>query len=315
MKTYGNPAKPALLYIHGGPRGNSTLFEGTTAQTLADRGFYVIVYDRRGEGRSADSAASFTFDEAFTDLNALLNSLKLSKVNLLGHSFGGIVASLYSEKHPEKIQRLFLIGALVNQQQSYDHILQTAIASGREQTNPAMLQRVQAIQTLDKSSAQYRGLTYQLAAELGRRLQVLNAHVTTAESCTGGGIAEAITRIPGSSAWFEAGYVTYSNAQKTRQLGVPEGLFVQVGAVSQEVVEAMVRGAQAASGARFAVAVSGVAGPDGGSPAKPVGTVWLAWGDGRHVSSERRHFDGDRDSVRRQTVIAALEGLLQLGAE
>lgn len=84
----------------------------------------------------------------------------------------------------------------------------------------------------------------QLAAELGRRLQVLNAHVTTAESCTGGGIAEAITRIPGSSAWFEAGYVTYSNRQKTRQLNVPETLFAKVGAVSQEVVEAMVRGAQ-----------------------------------------------------------------------
>ena len=154
-----------------------------------------------------------------------------------------------------------------------------------------------------------------LSARLGEHLRRFNAQVTTAESCTGGGIAEAITRIPGSSAWFEAGYVTYSNAQKTRQLGVPEGLFTQVGAVSQAVVEAMVRGAQAASGARFAVAVSGVAGPDGGSPAKPVGTVWLAWGDGRHVSSERRHFDGDRDSVRRQTVIAALEGLLQLGAE
>lgn len=167
VKTYGNPAKPALLYIHGGPRGNSTLFEGTTAQALADRGFYVIVYDRRGEGRSADSAATFTFDEAFTDLNAILNSLKLHKVSLLGHSFGGIVASLYSEKHPEKIQRLFLIGALVNQQQSYDHILLTAIASGREQTNPTIAQQVQAIQALDKNSAQYRGLTYQLAAELG----------------------------------------------------------------------------------------------------------------------------------------------------
>lgn len=167
VKTYGNPAKPALLYIHGGPRGNSTLFEGTTAQALADRGFYVIVYDRRGEGRSVDSAATFTFDEVFTDLNAILNSLKLHKVNLLGHSFGGIVASLYSEKHPEKIQRLFLIGALVNQQQSYDHILLTAIASGREQTNPTIAQQVQAIQALDKNSAQYRGLTYQLAAELG----------------------------------------------------------------------------------------------------------------------------------------------------
>ena len=104
----------------------------------------------------------------------------------------------------------------------------------------------------------------QLAAELGRRLQVLNAHVTTAESCTGGGIAEAITRIPGSSAWFEAGYVTYSNRQKTRQLNVSEKLFAKVGAVSQEVVEAMARGAQEKSLARFAVAVSGVAGPDGG---------------------------------------------------
>ena len=151
----------------------------------------------------------------------------------------------------------------------------------------------------------------QLAAELGRRLQVLNAHVTTAESCTGGWIAEAITRIPGSSAWFEAGYVTYSNRQKTQQLNVPAELFDSVGAVSREVVEAMVLGAQAQSLARFAVAVSGVAGPDGGTPNKPVGTVWLAWGVGSEVSTERRHFPGDRDEVRRQTVIAALEGLIR----
>ena len=154
----------------------------------------------------------------------------------------------------------------------------------------------------------------QLAAELGQQLLLAKAQVSTAESCTGGGIAEAITRIPGSSAWFEAGYVTYSNAQKTRQLGVPAALFGQVGAVSQEVVEAMVRGAQAASGARFAVAVSGVAGPDGGSPNKPVGTVWLAWGVGETVTSEVQHFPGNRDEVRRQTVKAALEGLLRRAA-
>ncbi|KHK61500.1 MULTISPECIES: CinA family protein [Pseudomonas] len=151
----------------------------------------------------------------------------------------------------------------------------------------------------------------ELAAELGRRLQLLNAHVTTAESCTGGGIAEAITRIPGSSAWFEAGFVTYSNRQKTQQLGVPGELFEKVGAVSREVVEAMVRGAQRQSLARFAVAVSGVAGPDGGSPTKPVGTVWLAWGVGEAVFSEQRFFPGNRDEVRRQTVKAALDGLLQ----
>ena len=154
-----------------------------------------------------------------------------------------------------------------------------------------------------------------LSTRLGEHLRDLNAQVSTAESCTGGGIAEAITRVPGSSAWFEAGYVTYSNAQKTRQLQVAANLFDSVGAVSEEVVRAMAAGAQAASGARFAVAVSGVAGPDGGSPAKPVGTVWLAWADGPQVRCERRRFDGDREAVRRQAVIAALEGLLQLGVE
>ncbi|UFQ99009.1 CinA family protein [Pseudomonas wenzhouensis] len=155
----------------------------------------------------------------------------------------------------------------------------------------------------------------QLAAQLGRQLQDAGAQVTTAESCTGGGIAEAITRIAGSSAWFEAGYVTYSNAQKTRQLGVPAELFASVGAVSREVVEAMVRGAQAHSGARYAVAVSGVAGPGGGSEEKPVGTVWLAWGDGERLYSVRRQFSGNRDEVRRQTVEAALAGLSRLLAE
>lgn len=154
----------------------------------------------------------------------------------------------------------------------------------------------------------------QLAAVLGKHLQSLEAQVTTAESCTGGGIAEAITRIPGSSAWFEAGYITYSNAQKTLQLNVPAELFSSVGAVSREVVEAMVSGAQEKSGAQFSVAVSGVAGPDGGSADKPVGTVWLAWGAGQQLVSERRQFDGDRDQVRRQTVKAALEGLIQLAA-
>jgi len=155
----------------------------------------------------------------------------------------------------------------------------------------------------------------QLAAELGAQLIAAKAKVTTAESCTGGGITEAITRIPGSSAWFEAGYVTYSNAQKTKQLSVSEALFATVGAVSQEVVEAMVRGAQANSGSRFAVAVSGIAGPDGGSAEKPVGTVWLAWGDGEQLFSVRRQFAGDRSEVRRQTVEAALAGLLRLLAQ
>ncbi|MFJ3484030.1 CinA family protein [Pseudomonas sp. NPDC090202] len=152
----------------------------------------------------------------------------------------------------------------------------------------------------------------ELSALLGQRLRDVSAQVSTAESCTGGGIAEAITRIPGSSAWFEAGYVTYSNQQKTRQLGVPHELFGQVGAVSREVVEAMAQGAQANSGAQFSVAVSGVAGPDGGSVEKPVGTVWICWGAAEQLISLRFQFAGDRDAVRRQTVKAALEGLIGL---
>jgi nicotinamide-nucleotide amidase len=151
-----------------------------------------------------------------------------------------------------------------------------------------------------------------LAATLGKHLSSANAQVTAAESCTGGAIAEAITRIPGSSAWFEAGYVTYSNRQKGRQLQVPMHLFDSVGAVSEEVVRAMVTGVRHHSDARFAVAVSGVAGPDGGSVEKPVGTVWISWGAGEDLVSRKYQFAGNRDAVRRQTVKAALEGLIEL---
>lgn len=154
----------------------------------------------------------------------------------------------------------------------------------------------------------------ELATRLGMQLSALSAQVTTAESCTGGGIAEAITRVAGSSAWFEAGYVTYSNAQKTRQLGVPAELFETIGAVSREVVERMASGAQRASGARFAVAVSGIAGPGGGTLEKPVGTVWIAWADGERLLARRCLFAGDRQAVRGQTVETALVGLIRLVA-
>lgn len=151
-----------------------------------------------------------------------------------------------------------------------------------------------------------------LAQTLGEQLLASGEHVSTAESCTGGGIAEAITRVAGSSAWFEVGFVTYSNRQKTRVLQVAESDLQRDGAVSQSVVEAMVRGAQQLSGARYAVAVSGVAGPGGGSAEKPVGTVWLAWASATQVQSGCWCFAGDRDAVRQQTVQAALAGLLCL---
>ncbi|MDI5932358.1 CinA family protein [Halomonas kalidii] len=150
-----------------------------------------------------------------------------------------------------------------------------------------------------------------LAERLGRACRERGVTVTAAESCTGGGVASAITAVAGSSDWFETGYVTYANGAKTRLLGVPEAVLAEHGAVSREVVEAMVAGACHDSGADLGVAISGVAGPGGGSPGKPVGTVWLAWGDGEHQQAVCRHFPGDRRAVREQAVREALVGLIR----
>lgn len=151
-----------------------------------------------------------------------------------------------------------------------------------------------------------------LAERLGQQLTAEQARVTTAESCTGGGIAEAITRIAGSSAWFEVGFVTYSNQHKMRVLQVAEQDLARDGAVSESVVAGMAHGAQQLSGAQYAVAVSGVAGPGGGSVEKPVGTVCFAWMQGEQLHTGSWCFSGDRAAVRRQTVQAALVGLLCL---
>ncbi|ERS81809.1 CinA family protein [Halomonas sp. PBN3] len=150
-----------------------------------------------------------------------------------------------------------------------------------------------------------------LAERLGRQCRRRGAILTTAESCTGGGVASAITAVAGSSDYFETGYVTYSNAAKTRLLGVPEALLEAHGAVSREVVEAMVRGACGESGATLGVAISGVAGPGGGSPEKPVGMVWLAWGGAEAAEAACHHFPGDRRAVREQAVREALVGLVR----
>ena len=149
-----------------------------------------------------------------------------------------------------------------------------------------------------------------LATEIGHWLHARGWLLATAESCTGGGISAAITAIPGSSAWFDCGFVTYSYAAKTRLLDVPHSLLERVGAVSEAVVEAMVRGALAHSSAQVAVAVSGIAGPSGGQPGKPVGTVCFAWAwPDRPVRSETCRFDGDRARIQAQAVRHALRGL------
>jgi PncC family amidohydrolase len=152
-----------------------------------------------------------------------------------------------------------------------------------------------------------------VAGQLVTQLAEASLTLALAESCTGGWAAKHITDVPGSSAIFECGLVTYSNASKMALLGVPEALLEADGAVSQSVVEAMAKGALAASGADLAGAVSGIAGPGGGSPEKPVGTVWFGWASRTGVCRSRRIlFDGDRDRVRLQSVEALLQGLLDL---
>lgn len=149
-----------------------------------------------------------------------------------------------------------------------------------------------------------------LAEAVGRAALARGLRVATAESCTGGLISGAITAVAGSSDWFECGFVTYSNAAKVRDLGVPPQTIGRFGAVSLEVAEAMAVGARRVSGADRALAVTGVAGPAGGTVEKPVGTVCFAWTGPGGTESSRRLLPGDRGAVRAESVRIALQGLL-----
>lgn len=152
-----------------------------------------------------------------------------------------------------------------------------------------------------------------LALNVGRSLRRAGLSIATAESCTGGLIAKCLTDIAGSSDYFERGWVTYSNAAKRAELGVSEALIARHGAVSEAVALGMARGALRRSSARVSIAVTGIAGPAGGTPDKPVGTVWIAWGlkrqEGMLVYARLFRFRGGRNAVRRQIAAAALEGL------
>jgi len=153
----------------------------------------------------------------------------------------------------------------------------------------------------------------QFAFHLGELLRAKGLTIAAAESCTGGWVAKVLTDIAGSSVWFDRGFVTYSNASKYEMLGVRQELIEAEGAVSEAVVREMVRGAIANSAADLALAVSGIAGPGGGTPDKPVGTVWFAWGQSNIALVTRLvRFEGDRDRVRRQAVLTALLGAVDL---
>lgn len=158
----------------------------------------------------------------------------------------------------------------------------------------------------------------ELSASLGQALQAKNWQLALAESCTGGMAAQAVTAIAGSSGWFDRGFVTYSNAAKTDMLGVSAALIAECGAVSEPVAEAMALGALQYSQAHLSAAITGIAGPGGGSPHKPVGTVCFAWaysGDGDNGNTtliETRHFEGDRTQIREQAASYLLAGLLKI---
>ena len=151
-----------------------------------------------------------------------------------------------------------------------------------------------------------------LATLVGAKLKAKGLMLATAESCTGGWVAQAVTAIAGSSEWFERGFVTYSNAAKQDMLGVTPETLATHGAVSEQTAREMAAGALAHSHAQVALAITGIAGPTGGTPDKPVGMVCFAWaGPGAAERSVTKHFNGDRDSVRRQSVIFALQGVLE----
>ncbi len=155
-----------------------------------------------------------------------------------------------------------------------------------------------------------------LSIRVGEALLARKSMLACAESCTGGWVAEVVTATGGSSQWFERGFVSYSNAAKQELLGVKADTLRQEGAVSEAVVREMAAGALRRSHAQAALAISGVAGPSGGSPGKPVGTVCFAWVlQGGEPTAETKHFPGDREAVRKQSVVHALQGLLRKLAE
>ena len=166
-KTFGDKNNKPIIFIHGGPSGNAVQFEATTAQKLADKGFYVIVYDRRGEGRSADENAKINYNEAFDDLIDLYKKYNITQANLIGFSFGGLVTTLFAEKYPQKVKSIILVSALFNQQESYDHIISSVRKIYIKNGDAEKLKEVVRVENLDKNSAEYRGECFALASQNG----------------------------------------------------------------------------------------------------------------------------------------------------
>ncbi len=165
--TFGNPNDIPVLFLHGGPGYNGASFEVSTAKKLSENGFYVIVYDRRGEGRSVDLNAKFNFQETFDDINLILKKYNVKKINLIGHSFGGIIATLYTEKNPEKVNTFVLASAPVSLQETFKTILTSCRKIYTEKQDKTNLNYIDMIEKMNTTSAQYFAYSFSHAMQNG----------------------------------------------------------------------------------------------------------------------------------------------------
>jgi proline iminopeptidase len=166
-KAFGDPKNEPIIYLHGGPGYNSIGFEVTTAQKLSESGFYVIVYDRRGEGRSPDENAKFTFQETFDDLDIIYKKFKLKDATLIGHSFGGILGTLYAEKYPKKVKSLLLVAAPVSMQETFSNIIKTSKKIYENNEDSTNLMYIGMIEKMNKNSLEYSSYSFGHAMQNG----------------------------------------------------------------------------------------------------------------------------------------------------
>lgn len=167
VKTFGNTTHKPIVFLHGGPGGTILDFELTTAQLLADKGYFVIAYDRRGEGRSEDDSAQYTYAQTMADINDLYKTYKLKSATLIGHSFGGIVATLYANQYPEKVNHIILAGTPVSLQQSFEAVLQRVTAIAQSKQDTVTLKQVSQVRGYDHASIYYSSGCFMLAMQQG----------------------------------------------------------------------------------------------------------------------------------------------------
>jgi proline iminopeptidase len=166
-KAFGNPNDKPLIYLHGGPGYNSVGFEATTAQKLSENGFYVISYDRRGEGRSTDKNAKFTFNETFDDINSIYDKFNLTSATLIGHSFGGVIATLYAEKHPNNTKSIILVSAPLSMQETLSTILKSSKSIYISNKDSVNLNYINMLEKMDKNSIEYSSYSFSHAMQNG----------------------------------------------------------------------------------------------------------------------------------------------------